>query len=326
MNEEPVHLWHHCHHCNQGPIKGRRYHCEACPDGPDNDLCEPCYERYQKGEIPHPLENSPAIGLGIEEHRFVCLEGKPAGQYDDWLRVGHPEAADPSIAGSFVVRPLFSCGLDSVMGSYAFVVTVNVEGGSGPLLLTALHVMDEIIKKKGIDTTDANPGYTGKELPAIITEVNLYDVFAPNWMTAPLGTAGPMLVLPEARTGDEEPYSHRDIAAFRVSDSQKLKPAPLAVRVPQKGEPVWGVVKLAEKPGQRLLKAVVVDITPRSLVFKFEQPDEAGQARYPSGSPLLNRQGEVVGIRIGGGTFGHQKFGHANHVGNIRRHLSGVIQ
>jgi len=40
------------------------------------------------------------------------------------------------------------------MGGYSFVVTA---GESHPsLLLTALHVMDEMIKKKGIDCTETN--------------------------------------------------------------------------------------------------------------------------------------------------------------------------
>lgn len=325
MGEELIHIWHRCHHCDASPIVGQRFHCETCPDGPENDLCEKCYEKLQKGEIKHPAEGTHLSILEIKDHRFQMVEGKPASLYKSWLQVSHrhPKATHPKIADHFVVRPVFSSGPDSVMGGYSFVVTVGES--HPPVLLTALHVMDEMIKKKGIDCTDANKGYTGKELPAVITRVDIYDVFALNWMIAPLGSTGanPMLVLPHARTGDEEPYSDRDIAAFWIKDPKNLNPAPLAHKAPVVGDPVWPAVHIPGKPGQRTLKAVVVEITKRSLVFKYEIPEE--KELYTSGAPVLDKDGEVVGISIGGGKINGQKLGHANHVENIRLHLREAI-
>ena len=40
------------------------------------------------------------------------------------------------------------------------------------------------------------------------------------------------------------------------------------------------------------------------------------------GLTLLDKNGEVVGINVGAGRFKGERFGHANHVENIRRHLS----
>lgn len=323
MTEEMVHVWNRCHHCGQSPIEGRRFHCQTCPDGPDNDLCESCHERYLAGEFRHPAPDTAAAVLSSENHHFSPIEGKPPGPYEEWLRIDHPEMKAPVLPNRFVVRPIFSAGLDAVIGGYAF--AVRLEGGTSPVLLTALHVLDEMIKKNGIDATAANKEYTGRELPGIITEVTLYDVFAPNWMTAPLGSAGAMFVLPEARTGEDEPFADLDIAAFRLPDTRDLNPAPLADAVPGVGEPVWGVSKLDGKPSQRTLKAVVVEVTDRSLVFRFDNPEDADRARYSSGSPMINQQGEVIGIRIGGGNFRQQKFGHANHTANIRRHLTNAL-
>ena len=320
--EEPVHIWHHCHHCEAAPIVGQRYQCETCPAGPDNDLCEKCYDLLQKREITHPAEASYATALGTADHEFTVHQGKPSHLFTPWLQVSHPNVSDPAVPHPFVVRPIFCSGSDAVMAGYAFVV--NLEGSQAPLLLTALHTMDEMIKKKGIDCTAENKDYTGKELPAVITEVNLYDVFAPNWMLAPLGEAGPMLALPGSRTGEEEPYSDKDIAAFWVKEPGGLKPASLALQPPAVGDPVWLVARPNDNPGKKTVTAVVVEITDRSLVFKYEDPGE--KPKYSSGAPMLNQNGQVVGIVVGGGEFNGQKLGHANHVGNIRRHLKDALK
>lgn len=318
---ELIHLWHHCHNCGARPIVGKRFHCESCPDGPDNDFCEPCYEKYLAGAATHPKEHSAGALLDIDEHRFETSEGKPSGPYENWLSVEMPDTPPPLVPDRFVVRPLFTSGMDSTIGGYAFVA--SMEGTRRPILLTALHIMDEMIKNKGIDCSDANKGYTGRELPGVITEVGLYNVFATNWMMEPLGSAGPMLVLPDARTGDEEPYSDRDIAAFWIQDTGQLNPVRLASQVPRVGDPVWKVAQPDMKKGKTLFKAVVVDVTDRSMVFRFESPDQ--ELQYTSGSPYVNKDGEVVGISVGGGRFKGHKLSHANHVGNIRRHLKNAI-
>ena len=314
--EEPIHIWHHCHHCKAAPIVGKRYHCETCPAGPDNDLCETCYDLFLKGQIKHPAEESYADTLGMDTHHFTSHEGKSPHLYESWLSVPHPPVPEPPLPHPFVVRPIFTSHGDSVMAGYAFAVKID---GRHSFLLTALHVMDEMIKKKGIDCTDANTHYTGKELPAVITEVNIYDIFAPNWMLAPLGSAGPMLVLPDARTSDEEPYSHRDIAVFTLEDTSELKLPSLAQQPPASGEPVWLIARPGQPHHKNAFKAVVVEQTDRSLVFKYESPEE--KPGHTSGAPMLNKHGEVVGIIVGGGEFRGHKLGHANHAGNIRKHL-----
>lgn len=316
-----VHIWNHCHNCGAAPIVGSRYHCLSCPEGPDNDLCERCREKLIRGEIKHPADDSPAAGMAIKDHRFEVLAGKPGTLYENWLPVKHPQAAHPCVPDHFVVRPIFSASDDAVIGGYAF--AASLAGYRYSLLLTALHVLDGLIKRKGIDCTGNNKNYSGKELPAIISEVNIFDIFAPNWMLAPLGTVGPMLVLPQAGTGDEEPISYRDIAAFQVmgKDCDNLQPQALADRSPDVGEPVWLAAKLPGQTLQRSLKAVVVEKTDCSFVFKFED-NESERPKYVSGAPILDINGSVVGINVGGGNYKGQRFGHANHVENIRNHLS----
>jgi hypothetical protein len=319
---ELVHIWHHCHHCNAAPIVGKRYYCETCPVGPDNSLCETCYALLRKGEIKHPVEESFASALGTQTHEFSVHEGKPGHLFESWLQVSHPGSSPPVLPHPFVIRPIFNAGLDAVMAGYGF--AVHLEGHPSPLLLTALHTLDEMTKKKGIDCSAQNKDYTGRELPAVITEVNIYDVFAPNWMMAPLGSAGPMLVLPDARTGEEEPYSDRDLAAFWIKEPHRLKPVPLASQPPQVGDPIWLVARPKDGTTKKTVDAVVVEITDRSLVFRYRDPGE--KPKYSSGAPMINQEGQVVGVIVGGGEFRGEKLGHANHVGNIRRHITNAVK
>jgi hypothetical protein len=300
------------------PIVGKRYECRTCPEGPDNNLCEACFASFQRGIAKHPAPGSLAEHLNLVRHEFRAFEGKPHENYLHWLNIPQSSCPAPSqLPGPFVVRPEFCSGSDSFFGGYAFVI--KAEDGGMPLVLTALHVMDELIKSKGIDCTAENRFYTGHELPRHVKSVNLYDVFATNWMIAELGSASSMLILPDARVSEEEPYSQQDIAAFRANSSLKVTPATLASSPPALGEPLWLLARSETGAAHRPLQAVVVEVTERTMIFRYQN---STLPRYCSGAPLVNCNGAVVGINVGGGKVSGEVFGHANHATSIRRHLN----
>lgn len=319
---ELVHIWSHCHACGAQPIAGRRFECTSCPVGPDNDLCEACYREFERGSVEHPAPDSYVAqtwktGQTLPTvHAFRAWEGLSSDRYQPWLAVPRANARAPVVPDRFVVRPEFRAGRESYFGPYAF--AVDSEDDRLPLVLTALHVMDEVIKSAGLDCTARNVSYTGEELPRLVTEVGLYDIFTPNWMVAELGTARPMLVLPGARVGEEEPYSDLDIAAFRVSPPVRITAGRLAAETPIVGDPVWLVYR---QPASdvRTIEAIVVEETDRTFILRYANPEDV--APHSSGAPLVDREGAVVGINVGAGWFGGQRFGHANHLGSIRRHL-----
>lgn len=314
-----IHIWQGCHHCDSKPIVGNRYHCLTCPAGPDSDLCERCYQGYKMGTVTHPVEDHYALKNGRSgTHQFHGYEGAPEESFVGWLAVRQTVAVPPRVPDHAIVRPEFCVKLDSYFGGHAF--SARIAGESRPLLLTALHVMDELIKDQKIDAGCANESYSGEEVPAVLTRVRIYDLFQQRWMLASLGEAGPMLVLPGARVDGEEPVSHRDIAAFRLPDSTRLHPFELADEAPRLGDPVWLAARLESHNLSRLAKAVVVECNDRSLIYRFDQNDLS--PKYTSGAPILDRRGRVAGINVGGGRFREQEFGHANHVANIRRHLA----
>jgi hypothetical protein len=316
---ELIHVWNRCHACNAAPIAGPRFQCETCPDGPDNDLCERCHSAYALGNVQHPMPGSfVAFGGGHlgERHRFTRVIGASRLACSRWAAVPDATGNAPTIPDRFVVRPEFCTGRESFIGSYAFVTA-----GPPVLLLTCLHVMSSVMQAKGIDASASNDSYSGRELPGVVTSVNLYDVFASNWMVAGLGRAASMLTLPETRTKDAEPYSQRDLAAFVVDSAARVCPLRLADRVPDLGAPIWLVAKPDGGSKERTVAAVVVEHTERTFIFRYV---DGGKAipRFTSGAPLLNGAGEVVGINVGFGTLDGQRFGHASHVTSIRRHLN----
>jgi hypothetical protein len=311
-----VHIWNRCHSCGKQPIIGGCFECEACPAGPDNSLCEECYDAFQDGRVKHPAPGSYAELTHVaadRRHTFRALAGRPRIEAARWLAVPG-EALPPPRIGRFVVRPEVWSRQESFVGTYAFVID-----GPPALLLTALHVMDTLIRAKGVDCSPTSPSYSGRELPAIVTRVNLFDVFAPNWALSQVGTARPMLVLPNARVGDEEPFAQRDIAAFMLEETNGLVPAKLARRLPRVGEPVWLVAKRERRDAAHTIEATVVEQTEGTFIFRYEAGGDI--PRHASGAPLVNQAGEVIGINVGGGMFDGIRFGHANHVLCVRRHL-----
>lgn len=318
-----VHLWQSCHGCGMSPIEGMRYECQDCPVGPNIDLCADCFELYQNDQLKHPKQSSTrndASDSSSEKHCFSRKQGKPypKERLNNWLQHPMPSQGAPVLNDGFVVRPMFTAGSDYVIGSSGFVVEVNAQA----IAITALHVMDELVKKRNIDT--AADHYSGEELPSIVAEVDLYNIFAETWMLEHLGKSDKMLVLPNARIHEVEPKSNNDIAVFTVTDKGQLNPGTLAKESPLVGEKVWLAFVDEELGGKKLSPAVVVESTEEIFIFRFDTSNTK-QSSGGSGSPILNAAGEVVAIHAGEGRFQGVKLGHANNVGSIHRHLKNAM-
>jgi hypothetical protein len=312
---ELIHVWNRCHACGAAPIVGLRFMCLTCPAGADNDLCETCYRGFEQGRVEHPAAEAREAPAG--RHVFRAFAGTEREDLRSWIAVQSRPLPAPRVPERFVVRPEFRSGPESFFGSYGFILAA--EDGGQPLVVTALHVLDELAKFRRVDCLDTNPGYTGRELPGHVTGVKLYDPYAANWMLSELGDARDMLALSNARIGTVEPYCQNDMAAFRVVPPSSLQPARLASAPPAVGEPVWLAVNPGRDAKERTCEAVTVEITDKTFVFRF-----APSAKFPpytSGAPLLNHKGEVVGLNVSAGIVDQHKFGHGVHVSNMRSHL-----
>ncbi len=312
-----INVWATCHHCRASPIVGLAYRCETCPLGPEIDLCSTCHQGYLEGRVAHPSEPAPTQ-LANGAHTFARIEGVPGELLKPWLAVPCPQTSAPSVPGKFLVRPEFRYGRESSFGGYGFIA--SFEGH--PILLTALHVMDEVTKRKGLDATARNARYTGEELPALVNSAQLYDVLQDRWPLHELGVAAPMLVLRDARTGDDEPFACRDIAAFRVPPNHSLTAVSLATEEPEPGDPLWLAAAMRDR--SRTRRAVCVEKTARSFIFRYDEAK--AMPPHSSGAPILDRHGHVVGINTGLGKFEGHEFGHANPLSSIRAHLTEALR
>jgi len=308
-----IHIWNHCHHCGMRPIAGCCFRCETCVTGPDLDLCAACYDLYREGKVAHPIQS----GRDDEPHCFASKSGTDPESLVSWLREYETAHVGPSVPSGFLARPEFRHRAGGTLGGYSFVARFAEDD----FLMTALHVMDDLIKMRGLDATYRNNSYTGKEIPALINSVHLYDVFQIEWMFHEFGTVGPMLTLPNARTGDPEPYSFRDIAAFWIDPFAIRNPLELAQDGPEPGEPVW--LAAAMPDGTRSRLAVCVENSPHCFVFRYEERKTL--PKLVSGAPILNREGKIVGINTGIGIVSGREFGHANPVESIRSHLHNAL-
>jgi len=312
---ELLHIWNRCHACGAAPIAGLRFTCQTCPAGADNDLCQACYRLFEQGQVKHPPPEAREAPAG--PHVFRAFEGIERDSVTPWLAVPWNTAPPPAVPDRFVVRPEFRNGRESFFGSYGFVVVA--EDGGLPLVLTALHVLDELAKFRGIDCCESNAAYSGRELPHQVTGVQLYDPYGANWILSELGSAGEMLTLPRARICTSEPYSQRDVAAFRVLPASKFQPLRVARAMPAVGDPVWLAANLGRGIRERTSPAVVAELTDDTFVFRYAKP--AALPPYTSGAPVLNRAGEVVAVNVGGGTLDGYRIGHGAHVVSLRRHF-----
>jgi hypothetical protein len=315
MNQA-IHIWAHCHCCGMDPIIGPAYRCETCPVGSDVDLCSSCYADYLSGSVAHPIPEA-LVNLDRATHQFIRIDGSAPATFHKWLKVIAKEQSAPQVPSAFVVRPEFLSGRESTFGAYGFIIRF----GRRTLLLTALHVMDELIKRKHIDATKRSASFTGEDLAKQVTSVRLYDVLQELWMLCALGDAGPMLVLPNARIGEQEPIAFRDIAAFHVKSQQTLSSVRLANEDPEPGDPVWLAAAMPDQ--SRTRRAVCVENTPRCFIFRYEEPKRL--PNHASGAPILDRHGAVVGINTGRGRLGKYEVGHANPLSSIRAHLAEAL-
>lgn len=213
----------------------------------------------------------------------------------------------PSVPDRFVFRPTFETRLGTVHAGRAFVV--NLPHQPVPIALTAIHLLGPA---GGLERD-----VPGSEVPNVIRRVVLEECFDAN-IQFDIGGAA-LLIAPAAPLGESSQAG--DVAAFWVSDSANVRALPLAESDPVEGESVWvaGPVISGAPPGRRVHAAHVYALEDRKLYYKYENAQI--ELRATSGAPVLNAQGEVVAINLGGGEMNGDLIGVGNPVSRFRPYV-----
>lgn len=194
-------------------------------------------------------------------------------------------AAPPPIAAEHIYQPVLVSPAGETKAGTAFVVYAS--GHNGPIMLTALHLFGPA-------------GFFDKQLrPDELKTIHGGRIdFALSTATAAL--MGPPIILAgTAPLGEDSPLG--DVAAFELRVVNNLRPLGFAEQSPKTGQTVWLVARQGGEgkyANQYLHQATVTSVDRREIQYVLANSQINLQGT--SGAPLVNSEGSVVGIHLGG--------------------------
>lgn len=215
------------------------------------------------------------------------------------------EPAAPVVPAHVVLKPTFMSGYDSFSGGTAFLC--RVPGREKPLLLTAHHLFGPAC---GLERD-----LTWQEAPQTYLAVTGLSIADP---TVTVTSTRP-LVIPGARGSDDNGYAE-DVAAYETSLPSIRATLSLATTPPKEGDWVFLHGRQRGKTELEMLPAQVIASAAAELVYRFKATKVA--LAGTSGAPVLNSQGEVVAINVGGGEQDGATLGMGNPAASVHRLLS----
>ena len=226
-----------------------------------------------------------------------------------WLAGLALSLAQPAVSKNVVFKPTFITGNDSFTAGTAFVCeTVD---GKQQLLLTAQHLF-------------GTAGGFESEIPwdKLNDAVKLtVGVSMDNYEVSILSKRA--LLIQGAHALDDKTLAN-DIAAF-VLDSNKSRPTlKLAKAEPKKGDRLWLYGRQRGADKLEFYPCKVVSSDSRELDYEFDSKNI--KMAGTSGAPVLNADGEVVAINIGGSEQKGKLIGYGNPLLSIESHLEKALK
>jgi hypothetical protein len=231
------------------------------------------------------------------------------------LSVARAEA--PEVPGCSILSPTFKLGEKSHAAGTAFAL----KHGDKTLLVTAHHLL--------------GPGgglavqITGLEVPTQVSLVVARDSFTGEECARTENALRIMDASPMSQAGGT-----KDVAAFvvkvatgldRLSATPKtpLATRTLAAAAPKVGDTVWVAARFKDRE-DKLFPAEVVESSDESLFYKFADATLALDAT--SGAAVIDGDGAVVGIQLGGGKMADGALiGSANPLASVKMRLEAAL-
>lgn len=222
----------------------------------------------------------------------------------------------PEVPACSALRPTFRVGSRSYPAGSAFSVRI----GEQTLLVTAHHLLGP---GGGLPSQ-----LSGGDVATQIELVTVADAFGGTLC----GSSSEALVVADAQPMGNG--THQDLALFvpktatgvdriQAVERAKLAPRQLADAAPAVGTPVFVATGFSGREAHTF-RAEVVEVSETSLYYKFD--DAALELRATSGAALLNAEGEVVGMHLGGGKMEDGALiGAGNPVPAIRQRIDAAL-
>lgn len=228
-----------------------------------------------------------------------------------WKKAVQASPSPPQIPDSFIFKPVFhTSGGDAPAGT-AF--AVSIPGKERLVLLSAIHLLGP--------AGGLNADIPAEKIEAEVRELTLSPPFGRGEISLPARA----ITIPGASPKRSTP-GPGDVVAFWLPPTGAFEPLTLATEAPPPGTRVWLVASLlgGAPASQRLHAArITADEQTESLYYQF---DESGlEMRATSGAPVVDSEGRVVAINLGGGEHKGRQFGVGNPVGRFRTALEKAI-
>jgi hypothetical protein len=219
------------------------------------------------------------------------------------------KAIEPKIQAQLILNPTYETVDGKFNAGTAFVL--KLDDHKEKIILTALHVFGP--------AGGLRSQIKSEELPKFIKNASFIDEFDDSpikIITKPLGLVG-------AKVGGIN--ANRDAAAFEVRGESALPFMTLCSKKPEIGDTVWLVSSLISGAPrlQKLHEATVVFSDNDVLKFKYKASNIKLTAT--SGSPIINSDGQVVGLNVGGIEGSDPLIGVANPATNLKELLENTL-
>lgn len=250
------------------------------------------------GTTPQPSEETPEAS---EEDLNALIDRLCQGKYltdSDGNSIPDPDYLPLAGFDTLSENSVFDVFWDTTEGSYmagtSFLMETDLT--EEPLLISAIHYFGD------------ESYISGTELPDYVSGGELYDILK-DGSTAD-GSVSSVVTIPDAAGFGDAETCGKDVAAFTVENLTSMNALPIADQPCQPGDVIYLAAYLSQEGSYTyddfLYPCIVLEDDGTELYYVLADVFLTGGA---SGAPLLNSQGEVVGIHIASG--GSTRYGHS---------------
>ena len=216
----------------------------------------------------------------------------------------------PKISDNLILHPTFATKIGEFSAGTFFVL--KVDGYEKLLAITALHIFGP---RGGFDKQ-----YQTSELKSLIQDVSLVDAYK----QTPLKIKLSPIKINDAMV--DKKHAAGDIAAFLINTDNKLPYLKFSTESVPIGEEVWLVTSVDQGASatQKTHSGKILSVSKKEIRIKYN--NSKLNFSGTSGSPIINKRGEVIGINVGKNIENGELIGYANPAEEVRSLIEHAIE